>query len=87
MTSVTVSRRLPAMLTRIHKRGRTYLVFLDSQGEPLPITPRAWRHSIFRLDPHGRDNRSNWRRPADREEALSRIRPTLRLQESALFSG
>jgi len=36
------------MLTRIHKRGRTYLVFLDTQGEPLPITPRAWRTSIFR---------------------------------------
>lgn len=28
--------------------GRTYLVFLDSHGEPLPITPRAWRPSIFR---------------------------------------
>lgn len=74
------------MIARIHRRGRTYLVFLDSQGEPLPITPRAWRHSIFRLDPPGRDNRSNWRRRADQEEALSRIRSTLRLQESALFS-
>lgn len=36
------------MITRIHRRGRTYLVFLDSHGEPLPITPRAWRPSIFR---------------------------------------
>lgn len=36
------------MITRITKRGRTYLVFLDTQGEPLPITPRAWRTSIFR---------------------------------------
>ena len=36
------------MIARIRKRGRTYLVFLDSQGEPLPITPRAWRTSIFR---------------------------------------
>lgn len=36
------------MIARITKRGRTYLVFLDTQGEPLPITPRAWRPSIFR---------------------------------------
>lgn len=36
------------MIARITKRGRIYLVFLDSHGEPLPITPRAWRPSIFR---------------------------------------
>lgn len=36
------------MIAFIHRRGRTYLVFLDSQGEPLPITPRAWRPSIYR---------------------------------------
>lgn len=36
------------MIARIRKHGRTYLVFLDTQGEPLPLTPRAWRTSIFR---------------------------------------
>lgn len=36
------------MIQFVYRRGRTYIVFLDSQGEPLPITPRAWRTSIWR---------------------------------------
>jgi hypothetical protein len=35
-------------MTRITRRNRTYWVFLDSQGEPLPITTRAYRPSIYR---------------------------------------
>lgn len=35
-------------MKRYFRRGRAYMVFLDSQGEALPITPRAWRPSIYR---------------------------------------
>lgn len=38
-----------------HHRGRAYIVFTDSQGEPLPLldTRRAWRKTIYRRPKFG----------------------------------
>jgi hypothetical protein len=35
-------------MKRITHRGLRYWVFLDSNGDALPITPRAWRSAIWR---------------------------------------
>jgi hypothetical protein len=47
-------------MTRHTHRNRVYWVFLDSHGEPLPLTPRAWRPSIYRRTPRKHAANANW---------------------------